>query len=229
MAKAKLTQEEKAQQERVEERVSSVEKFFNENKKIIWSCLGALVVAGLLILAWQKFIVEPKKAEAREQMFPAENLFRAGDYDLALAGDGNVLGFADIIKEYGAKAGKAVYYYAGACELQKGNYEQALLYLKKYKGKDSILAARALGAQGDALTGLERYQEALDCFEKAAARADNLFTATYLFKAAAVSEELGDTAKALSLYKEIKDQYPQSMEGYDIDKYISRIENAPAK
>ena len=32
--------------------------------------------------------------------------------------------------------------------------------------------------------------------------------------------------KALSYYKKIKDQYPQSMEGYDIDKYITRIENA---
>ena len=37
---------------------------------------------------------------------------------------------------------------------------------------------------------------------------------------------MGDNAKALAYYKKIKDQYPQSMEGYDIDKYITRIEEA---
>ena len=49
--------------------------------------------------------------------------------------------------------------------------------------------------------------------------------ATYLFKAALVSEETGDLDGALKLYKEIEDKYPQTLEGYDIQKYISRIEN----
>ena len=53
----------------------------------------------------------------------------------------------------------------------------------------------------------------------------NIFNATYMLKAGVVCEQLGDNAKALSYYKAIKDKYPQSMEGYDIDKYISRIES----
>jgi len=73
--------------------------------------------------------------------------------------------------------------------------------------------------------GLEDYASALTWFDKAAKTSDNLFSATYLLKAGAVCEETGDTQKALSYYKEIKDRYPQSMEGYDIDKYISRIES----
>lgn len=73
--------------------------------------------------------------------------------------------------------------------------------------------------------GLEKYREAVGCFEKAAARADNMFAACYLLKAGVTCEELGDNAKALTFYKKIKDQYPQSVEGYDIDKYITRIEN----
>ena len=229
MAKAKLTEQEKLQQEKVEERVSAVEKFFNENKKIIWGTLGALVVIGLLILAWQRFIMEPKKAEAREQMFPAEAAFRAGNYEIALNGDGNALGFADIVKEYGSKAGKAVYMYEGICQYMTGNYEAALASLKKYTGKDPILAARALACQGDALVALEKYAEAVPYFEKAAARADDMFAATYLLKAGVTCEELGQDEKALGFYKKIKDQYPQSVEGYDIDKYITRIENKPAK
>lgn len=228
MVKENLKDLERAQQENVAEKVSSVEKFFNENKKIIWGGLAAIVVVGLAILAYHKFYVQPKRAEAQEQMFPAEASFRAQNYDVALNGDGNNLGFAQIADEYGAKAGAAVYFYAGVCELQLGNYENAVSYLSKYNGKDAILKAKALAAKGDAFEGLEKYKDALACYEKAAAVADNLFAASYLFKAGVACEELGDTSRALSFYKKIKDQYPQSMEGYDIDKYISRIENAPA-
>ena len=226
MAKQVLTEQERLQQEKVEERVSAVDKFFKENGKLIWGCALALIVIGAVILCYQKFYLQPKKAEAAAQLFPAENNFAAGEYDLALNGDGNVLGFAQIIDEYGSKAGSAVYFYAGVCELQLGNYAEALSYLKKYDGKDAILAARALGCQGDAYVGLDKLNDALSCFDKAAARADNMFAAGYLLKAGVVCEELGNPAKALSYYKKIKDQYPQSMEGYDIAKYISRIENA---
>ena len=150
--------------------------------------------------------------------------FRNMEYELALNGDGNVLGFAQIIDEYGAKGGKSVYFYAGVCELQLGNYESAVSYLKKYNGKDRILAGRALSCLGDAYVGLADYAQAVECFVKAAKVSDDLFSAGYLLKAGVTCEELGDNAKALSYYRQIKDDYPNSMEAYDIDKYISRIE-----
>ena len=226
MAQETLKDQERLQEEQVIEKVSSVEKFFNENKKIIWGCLGAAVVAGVAVLCYHKFYAQPQKAEAAEQMFPAEASFRAENYELALNGDGNTLGFNQIIDEYGSYAGTAVYFYAGVCDLQLGKYEEAVAHLDKYKGKDEILKAKALACKGDAYEGLEKYKDAVSCYEKAAAVADNMFAAAYLLKAGIACEELGDSAKALSFYKKIKDQYPQSMEGYDIDKYISRIENA---
>lgn len=228
MAKENLKEQEKLHQEKVEEGLSAVEAFFNENKKIIWGSIAAVIAIGAIILAYQKFYVQPKRVEGQAQMFPAEASFRAQEYNLALNGDGNVLGFAQIAEEYGTKAGKSVYLYAGICELKLGNYESSLSYLKKYKGKDEMLAAKALAYQGEAYTGLEKYKEALVCFEKAASKADNIFAASYLLKAGNLCEEIGDKAKALSFYKKVKDQYPQSMESYDVDKYISRIENAPA-
>lgn len=225
MAKENQKELEIERQEKVVESVSKIEKFFNDNQKIIYGVLCAIIVIGLAVLAYQKFYLQPKKAEALAQLYPAEASFRSGEYDLALNGDGNVAGFAQIINDYGKKAGVAVYLYAGVCELEAGNWQAALDYLKKYDGKEPILAARALAATGDAYVGLEDYKAALGYFEKAAAKADNIFAATYLLKAAQVCEELGDTDKALSLYKQIKDKYPQSIEGYDVDKYISRIES----
>ena len=66
--------------------------------------------------------------------------------------------------------------------------------------------------------------QAVAWFEKAAKKSDNMFSAGYLLKAGVTSEELGDDTRALAFYQQIKDNYPQSMEAYDIDKYISRIE-----
>lgn len=210
--------------EAVAEAVSKTEIFFKENSKTMAISVAAIIVIAAGFFLWHKFAYEPKRAEAQEQMYPAESNFRNAEYELALNGDGNVLGFAQIIDEYGAKAGKAVYFYAGVCELQLGNYESAISYLKKYNGKDRILAGRAQSCIGDAYAGLEKYQEAVDWFAKAAKTSDDMFSAGYLLKAGVTSEELGDNVKALGFYNDIKDNYPQSMEAYDIDKYISRIE-----
>ncbi len=210
--------------EAVVEAVSKTEKIFQDNGKLISIICAAFVVACALVFCWFKFAYQPKVNEAQGQMAYAEQNFRTGDFELALNGDGNALGFVQIIDEYGKKAGRSVYFYAGVCELQLGEWEQAIKYLEAYKGKDAILAARATACIGDAYVGLEDYKKALGYFEKAAAEADNMYAAGYLLKAGAVAEELGDNAKALSFYKKIKDQYPQSIEAYDVDKYIGRIE-----
>lgn len=225
MAKQTLKDQEAQRQDKLAEQVSKTEQFFNENKKTIWGTIIGIVVIGLGILGYQQFIYKPKVAEALGQAYPAEQSFANGEYEVALNGDGNVMGFAEIAKEYGKKAGKDVYFYAGVCEYNCGNFEEAIKYLKKYNGKDAILAAKATACIGDAYVGLEDYQTAINYFDKAAAKADNIFAAAYLLKAGIACEEIGKTEKALEYYKVIKDQYPSSIEGYDIDKYIKRAEN----
>lgn len=223
MAQKNLKEKEIALQENLEETASATEQFYNENKKTIWGVLAAVLVIGLGILAYNKFIYQPRCIEAMQQTYPAEMSFQNGEYELALNGDGNNLGFADIISEYGAKSGKAVYLYAGICELQLGNYDGALSYLKKYKGSEPILAARALACEGDAYVGLGDYASAVRSYKAAAERADNVFAAAYLLKEGSACEALGKKAEALACYETIREDYPQSLEAYEIDKHIARV------
>ena len=216
MAKDKVNEKEALRKENLEETVSKTDQFYNEHKKTIWTAACAIIVIALCVFAYVKLVYQPKCAEAAQQAFPAEQSFAAAEYELALNGDGNVLGLADVIDEYGSKAGAAVFMEAGVCALHLGQYEEALSYLKKYNGKEPIMAARALACQGDAYIGLEKYEEAVAAY--------NVFAAAYLLKAGIVYEQLGNKAKALECYKVIKDKYPQSIEGYDIDKYITRAE-----
>lgn len=229
MSNKNIKEREQINEEKVLETVSKTDLFFKENGNIIYGCIIAFLLFGAAILAWHKFYLQPKKVEAMSQMYSAEANFRNDEFELALNGDGNVLGFAQVIDEYGAKAGKVVYLYAGVCELNLSNYESAIKYLKKYNGKDKILAARALACIGDAYSAMENYNSAVTYYERAAKKADNMFAATYLLKAGVVCEELKDNDKALKFYKEIKENYPQSIEGYEIDKYISRVESLISK
>lgn len=214
--------------EAVVEAVSKTEQFFNKNGKTLAYAALAIVAVCIAVFCWYKFVHQPKVAEAQGQMAWAEENFRnAADstgYALALYGDGNILGFEQIEKEYGKKAGVSVYLYAGICEFNLKNYESAIKYLKAYNGKDEILAARALGCIGDCYVNLENYETALSYFEKAVAAGDNAFAAEYLLDAGLVAEKIGLNEKALGYYKKIQEEYPMSMQAYDIDKYISRIE-----
>jgi tetratricopeptide (TPR) repeat protein len=216
--------EQELRQQKAAEAVSKTEVFFEKNAKLIYGCVAAVLLIALAILAYNRFILQPQKQKAEAAMFVAEQTFAAGNFELALNGDDNNMGFEEIIDTYGNKAGKAVYMYAGACALQTGDYEKAIKYYKKYAGEDKILLARAQAGIGDAYVGLEDYKNALAAYEKAAGTIDNMFAAGYLLKAGQVAEELGDKDKALAFYNKIKDQYPQSAEASDIDKYITRIE-----
>lgn len=203
--------------------ITSTEEFLKNNGKTLTWILIAVVAVVAVFIAVSNWVIKPAKASAQAETFPAEEYFMAADYESALNGDGASLGFADLISQYGAKAGKAVYFYAGVCELQLKNYESAITYLKKYKGKDDILAARALACLGDAYGGTNDLATAISYYDKAIAKSDNVLAATYMLKAGITAEEMGNNAKALEYYQAISDKYPQSLEAMNIDKYIYRI------
>ena len=210
--------------EAIVEAISKTEQFFKNYGKKLGIIAGAVVVLILGFIIWKTFVYAPAAEEAKGEMAYAEEQFRGGNFEVAMNGDGNNLGFAEVIDTYGAKAGAAAYFYAGVCELQLGNWESAISYLKNYKGKDAILKARATACIGDAYVALENYEEALNYFVKAAEVIDNMYAADYLLKAGVVAEKLGQNEKALRFYNTIKNKYPQSVVGYDIDKYIGRLQ-----
>lgn len=216
----------KTEEAAVAQALSKSEEFFAKNRKLITIILLAIVVVVCLIFAYMKWIREPRRQEALGQLFPAEQYFRIDSFDLALNGDGNALGFKEIINQYKALPGKVVYFYAGVCELQLGNYQEAINYLAKFHANDDIIQARAFCNLGDAYVGLNNNQKALTYYLKAANYKDNAYAAYYYKKAGLMYEELGDKANALSTYQTIKNKYPQTLEAYEIDKYISRLQIA---
>ena len=62
---------EKLQQEEVVATISKTEEFYNQHKKTIWIAIICVLVAGLGILGYSKFIYAPAAKEAQEAAFPA--------------------------------------------------------------------------------------------------------------------------------------------------------------
>jgi len=211
--------------EGVEQALTRAEQFIETyQKQIVWV---VSVVLGIVVLymAFQRFYVEKKSQEAAAQMFPAEQYFENDDWEKALDGDGNNLGFVDIISDYKfTPSANLAKYYAGICCLRIEEYEEAISYLSKFKSKDIILSSIALGSIGDAYAQLGESGKAVSFYKKAAQRKSNDFTSPlYLLRAGILLENEGKLKEAGELYERIKTNYAVSTEGRTIDKYIARI------
>ena len=223
MAKQEIKQE---QVLNVEEAVSRSEAFINKNKKMITAAVVAVVVlvaAGMAVSTW---VIKPREQKAAEALFAGESYFQNGDYETALNGDQyEYAGFESVAGDFGStKAGKLAKAYAGLSLAKLGRYEEAIPYLKGFKGNDAMVAPSVLAALGNCYAHVGDEAQAAATLVKAARLADNsLLSPAYLIQAGQIYEKLGNKADALKAYQEVKDSYYGSTQSMDIDRYIERV------
>ncbi len=222
MASKKTQQHDNLQD--IESALTKTEQFIEDHQNKIFIVVGAIVLIVVGYLGITRLYVGPREQEAQAQMFMAENYFEKDSFNLALNGDGNYLGFLDIIDEYGiTKQAKLARYYAGLSYLHLGQFNEAVDYLSRFKTRDVLLGPAAQGAIGDAYLELGERDQALKQYEKAASMSENdLTTPVYLMKAGTLLESMDQPEKALVHYEQIKSKYAETNEGRMIDKYIAR-------
>ena len=223
MAKKKKNQS-PDQLEAVENVLTRTEQFVEDNQKKLTTVVLIILAAVTVFMGVRKYYIRPMQDEALSQMYVAEQYFEADSFNLALWGDGSNYGFMDIIDEYGlTKQGNLAKYYAGISYLYQKEYEECITYLKKFKKKDGLQGAVAYGVIGDAYWELDDPENALQYYLKAADYNDNDFTAPfYMNKAGYVYESMGEHDKAVAIFQKVKDKYPESEEGYLVDKNIMK-------
>lgn len=212
--------------ENVENALSRTEKYIEDNQKSLVIIVAAIVIIVGGYIGYRRFLVTPKEKEAQSQMFVAQQYFQQDSFNLALNGDGNNPGFLEIIDEYGiTQSANLSQYYAGISYLRTGKFEEAIDHLKQFDSNDEMVAPIALGAIGDAYSELGNFEDALDFYVKASGYNDNEFTTPiYLMKAGLLYEETGKFEKAIDTYQKIKNQYANTTEGRQIDKFIARAQ-----
>ena len=210
--------------EDVESALSRTERYIEDNQKPLTIIILVLVALVIAFMGYKRFILMPAEKEAQSQMFMAERYFEQDSFNLALYGDGNNLGVLDIIDDYGiTKSSELAHYYAGISFLHLGEFELAIEQLEKFSSDDKMISLIAIGAIGDAYLELDEPLKAIGYYEKAATTEDNVFVSPiYLMKAGQVYESQEKFQKALETYQKIKDNYPESQEAEDIEKYIAK-------
>lgn len=197
-----------------------------KNKKAIQIAVGALAVLVAGYVYYSRYYMPAQEEEASAALFMTQRYFGMDSMNFVLNGDGKNPGAIDIAEEYGnTKSGNLAKYYAGRAYLEKGDYENALNYLKDAKFSDQMLAPLTKILIGDCYVQLDQNEEAAEYFMKAANMRKNDFSAPLaLMKAGRVYEKLKEWDKALKAYQLIKKEYKDTEYGINIDKYIYRAQ-----
>lgn len=207
------------------ERLGSAENWMERHSKTVFGIVGVilLIIAGYFGFNYYK---KSQDAEAQPQMFQAVYYFEADSLNLALNGDGNNLGFLNIIEDFKySNAANLAHFYAGVCYLKQGEYDAAILYLEDFSADDLLVQARAYSLIGDAYMEKSEYENAATYYDKAANYKPNKFySPTYLMKAALAYEKLNQNDKAKEAYSKIITEFWDSQEYQNAVKLKARLE-----
>lgn len=222
MAKEVMT----PQEEMLENAQSQAENFFEKNSKMVVTAIVVIFAIAIAVFGYKKLVSEPRLNKAQEMLYAAQYQFEqtSPDYSVALNGDENTPGFAEVAEQYGnTPAGNLAKMYAAACALRLGDFDAAESYLAKYsnvKGATGELVnAMAVGIRGEIAVEKGDYAGAAAIFEKAVSVSDNNYTAPlYLRKAAMAYEAAGNVEKAKKCLEVITDKYPSSIEAREAEK-----------
>lgn len=208
------------------EALVKMQGFWERFQKPLLILVGVIVIGGGGWYAYREYIVKPKEEKASDIMFKAQQYFSMDSSNLVLNGDGQSKGVLSVINNYGGtKAANLAHYYAGVSYLKLGDFNNAVKHLKDFSTDAKQVQLMAYGCLADAYSELNKKDEAIDNYKKAASAfdKDENNSSEYLFRAALLSETTGKTKEALELYKELKEKFPKTDKGVQADKYIYRL------
>lgn len=210
----------------IQEKLEGIEHWVEKNPKLLIGVVGVIVLAVGGFFGY-RYWVGNQDAQAQKEMFQAVRYFEADSLNLALNGDGNNLGFLQIVEDYSlTEAGNLANFYAGAIYLKQGKFPLAIFHLEDYKANDLLVQARAYSLIGDAYMEQKSYEDAAKFYEKAAGYKPNKeFTPVYLMKAGLAYEKLNNTDKAKAAYQTIIDKYWESSELQNAKKFKAKLES----
>ena len=189
--------------------------------------IGGIAAMAIVVIVFMVLKPNPEKnRKANEQMAQAIRYFEANVDSLAMNGDGQNYGFIDLSKRYkGTGAGNLANYYLSVIYYRQKDVDKGLEYAEKFKIGDNLVSSVALSLRGYGYEEKSEFSKAAKAYEQAAQTpAENEHTSPFFYLAAARNyETAGKSAKALEIYKNLTDKYPNTEEGAKAEKYLGRV------
>ena len=205
--------------------MENIQHTYERNSKRI-NTIGTIVLLAVVgFFAYKKFVQDPKATKAANAIAYAQNYFAQDSLQKALNGDGQNIGFLQIISRYGGtESGNLAQYYAGLSFLQLGDPNSAIKHLEEFDPEGTNVQYAAFGALADAYMDAGKVKEGLEYYKKAAADKENdVLTPVYLYRAALAHQMLNQPDQAIESLKRIRNEFPQSQQARDTEKELARL------
>ena len=201
--------------------------FYEEYKRYLNIGVTTLVV---LIIA-TVFYVNNRNTNNEQAMTELGKVYQYYDnarYQVAIDGipEQNIRGLESIVGDYGSTpSGELARFYLANALFQLERYDDALDMFDEFDpGGDQLLTVSRLSGIAGCYESLQDYGKAAEFFEKAATQySDDLNAAENMNNAARNFAQAGDKERALTLYRELKKQYPTTSFGREAERYITEL------
>jgi predicted negative regulator of RcsB-dependent stress response len=206
--------------EALQQEVSKVTGYFEQNKSSVLTLVGVLVVviAGYFGYNWY---TATQDAEGEKKLYKAVYAFEADSLSAAAKELGKVS------DEFGGNTQNLADLYLGSTLLKQGKYDQAIEKLKNFSSSDLLVQARAYSLIGDAYSEKKSYSEAIEYYQKASDyKANKFFSPSYLLKLAIAYEANKQPKEALDIYTQITEKFAESPEATPAKKYKAQLESS---
>lgn len=208
---------------------------FTEKYKKPLLYAGALVVVLVSsITLYNTYVLEPKKEEAEELIAVVQEFFQNDSFERVIHGSFGTPGAVEISNQFGrTQSGNLAHYYAGVSYLKTGEFDNAIMHLKKFNpNNDKLIGSLAYACIGDAYVEKSDYTEALKYYLKAVHYndANELTTPVHFDKAVHVMIELKQFEQALELAEKLlkNPDLPVQFK-YNLKKFKGYIESLSGK
>lgn len=216
-------------------------EFIKKNQNVFLAAGAVIVVIIIFLLMRGGEATGAKEGRAESELSNIRRYMQMDSFNVVLNGNDS-LGVTAIkkfiSKHKGTEAADEARLYGGICYMSAGNTAEAIKMLKDAGSFGKQLEGRKLSLLGDAYSekgtsaspiNQSDCKEAIDYYRKAADKfgEDDINASAYLFKAAQLYSQLGNSAKAVELYKEIRNKYPNSKQIIYVEKYLGKegVEN----
>ena len=197
---------------------------YEEHRQLVYG-LGIGLIALILAIPGYVYYQQQRAAEANQLLGRILPTYEQGSYQQALEGTGQRAGLLTIADDYdGTDAGNLAAFYAGSALYEQGEYDRALEYFQQFDKSNDYISASAYAAAAALSESRGSSEQAAQRSEQAAEQYPNELTAPrYLLEAGQAYEDAGNYEAAEQAYRRIKDEYPDSGEATEVDRYLARV------
>lgn len=199
--------------------------FYDEYQRVAQG-IGVAFLMLLLAIPGYIYYHQQQEQEANERLGQILSVYDQGNYQQALDGTGNRAGLLTIADDYGGTdAGNLAAFYAANSLYQLEEYDRALEYFQQYEKDEDFLGASAYAAQATIQENKGAFERAGELYRQAASQYSNKLTAPrFLLSAGQAYEEAGQYDAAVEAYQRIQDEYPDSDQAGEAERFMARAE-----